>query len=186
MKLFIEAAQRVRGLWLAVALLGVTGGSAHAQSDSTATPPKPCSQPECRQFDFWIGEWDVTTPDGNPAGTNAITSILGGCVLEENWSSARSSFAGTSYNMWDAKSGRWHQTWVDNSGTLLLLNGGLVDGRLVLVGERPPGTPGAMPQINRITWTPKSKDEVQQHWELSTDAGHTWTTLFDGTYRRKK
>ncbi len=40
-----------------------------------------CPGPEYRQFDFWVGEWDVALPDGKPAGTNRIAPILGGCAL---------------------------------------------------------------------------------------------------------
>jgi hypothetical protein len=32
----------------------------------------PCAGAEHHQFDFWIGDWDVTTPDGKPAGRNRI------------------------------------------------------------------------------------------------------------------
>src|SRR5919108_895437 len=46
---------------------------------------KPCSAPEYRQFDFWVGEWDVKTPKGTIAGTNRIERIEGGCALQENW-----------------------------------------------------------------------------------------------------
>lgn len=55
---------------------------------ATATPanrPKPCTtRPEYRQFDFWIGEWDVQA-GGNQAGTNSVQLILGDCVIFENW-----------------------------------------------------------------------------------------------------
>ena len=37
-------------------------------------PPQrkpPCSAPEYHQFDFWLGDWEVTTPDGKPAGQQA-------------------------------------------------------------------------------------------------------------------
>ena len=34
-----------------------------------------------RQFDFWIGRWDVFQPDGKKAGENLIEPILGGCPL---------------------------------------------------------------------------------------------------------
>ena len=37
----------------------------------------------------------------------------------------------------------------------------------------------------RITWTPHPDGTVRQHWEQSTDGGQTWTTAFDGLYRRK-
>ncbi|WP_245917623.1 hypothetical protein [Aureitalea marina] len=41
----------------------------------------PCCTPEHRAFDFWIGEWEVTNPDGSEAGVNTITRIEDGCVL---------------------------------------------------------------------------------------------------------
>ena len=48
----------------------------------SSPPPLP---PEARQFDFWAGDWDVTSPDGQPAGTNRIEAIAGGAGLLENW-----------------------------------------------------------------------------------------------------
>lgn len=68
---------------------------------------KPCSAPEHRQFDFWIGDWDVTAPDGKPAGKNRIEPILDGCALAEHWRGA-SGGAGHSYNVYDARRGVWH------------------------------------------------------------------------------
>ena len=37
-----------------------------------AVPPRPCAGPLHRQFDFWIGTWDVTGPAGKFAGVNRI------------------------------------------------------------------------------------------------------------------
>lgn len=50
------------------------------------------------QFDFWKGEWVVTNPDGSVAGTNTITKIQNGCILEENWISNTPGYTGTSRN----------------------------------------------------------------------------------------
>jgi len=66
---------------------------AHAQSnkpDNTSSPG-PCSGAEYRQFDFWIGDWEVQLPDGKPAGTNRISRILDGCVIQVHqlWESSR-------------------------------------------------------------------------------------------------
>src|SRR5690349_15545540 len=47
-----------------------------------APPPLP---PEARQFDFWVGEWNVTNPAGKAAGQSKIESIAGGAGLLENW-----------------------------------------------------------------------------------------------------
>jgi tetratricopeptide (TPR) repeat protein len=43
---------------------------------------RPClTRKESRLFDFWIGEWDVRTPQGQPAGTSSVQLILDGCAL---------------------------------------------------------------------------------------------------------
>lgn len=176
-------------LVLALALPGVAGVNVESHAQGATAPaarPVPCMQEECRQFDFWIGEWDVTRPDGKPAGTNSIRKVLNGCALHESWTSAAGSFAGHSYNLYDAARGRWHQTWVDNSGTLLQLEGGLVGGKMVLTGSRPPAQAGAMDVLHRISWEKKSDDEVRQLWESSPDGGQTWSVVFDGKYVRRK
>ena len=36
-----------------------------------------CRAPEYRQFDFWVGNWDIQTPTGAPAGVSIISSVLG-------------------------------------------------------------------------------------------------------------
>jgi len=139
----------------------------------------PCSAPEYRQFDFWVGDWEVRNAAGNLAGTNTITSMLSGCVLHEQWSGNGGS-VGESFNIYDRQSGTWHQTWVDNSGLLLRLDGGLEGEAMVLRGELQ-GADGKT-RRQRITWTPNGDGSVRQHWESSTD-GESWNTLFDGTYR---
>ena len=149
-----------------------------------AAPPPPCSAPEYRQFDFWVGDWDVWTPTGNLAGTNRIEKILGGCVLQENWKGAR-GLTGYSYNTYDPGDRKWHQTWVDDQGTLLLLSGEFKDGKMILVGETAArGT--AKAALQRITWTPLPDGTVRQYWESSEDGGKSWTVAFDGSYRPKK
>jgi len=138
---------------------------------------KPCSAPEHRQFDFWIGEWRVTTPDGKHAGDNRIEKILDGCALHENWRGA-SGGQGFSYNAYDEHRKVWHQTWVDKQGNLLLLEGALRTGQMVLEGTQG-GT------LHRIAWEPRKDGTVRQLWESSADQGRTWKTEFDGLYRRK-
>jgi hypothetical protein len=140
-----------------------------------AQAPKPCSAPENRQFDFWVGEWTVTTPDGKVAGKNSITKIAGGCALLEQWTGA-SGFNGKSLNAWDAIRKKWHQTWVDSSGTVLYLDGEFRNGKMTLEGK-------SGNTLQRIVWTPLP-DGPRQVWEQSTDEGKTWTVVFDGLYKR--
>jgi len=143
-------------------------------------PPQtasPCASPEHRQFDFWVGEWEVTRPDGKVAGHNRITPILGGCALREEWTGAGGN-QGTSLNAWDPGAHAWRQTWVDQSGAVLLLAGGIDGGRMVMVS-------GDGPSRQRITWTPMPDGRVRQLWDASEDGGKTWKVAFDGTYRKR-
>jgi hypothetical protein len=153
-----------------------------AQEAPPAAAPKACAAPEHRQFDFWIGEWEVTSPDGAPAGRNRIEHILGGCALRENWTGAKGG-SGTSYNAYDRQSGRWHQTWVDNGGLVLRLDGAFTDGKMVLSGESRDSSGARV--LNRITWQQTAPGAVRQLWETSTDGGGTWSVAFDGRYRKR-
>jgi hypothetical protein len=152
-----------------------------AQTTPAAPKPKPCSATEHRQFDFWIGRWEVFTPDGKQAGVNLIEPIDGGCALIERWQGG-GGFSGTSLNSWDATARQWRQHWVDNQGGLLQLAGGLEGTRMVLRSDGPhPSKPG-LTLRQRITWTPLPDGAVRQHWETSEDAGATWVSAFDGRY----
>ena len=150
----------------------------------TATPPaaKPCTAAENRQFDFWIGDWDVTTADGKPAGANLIRPILNGCVLHESWK-GRGGFIGESFNTLDTRRKVWHQTWVDGAGSTLLLDGKFDSGSMILSDQDAPGKADRN-AINEITWTPNADGSVRQHWRTSADGGKTWVTAFDGRYVR--
>ncbi len=149
-----------------------------------AAPParQDCTAAEHRQFDFWIGEWDVKVK-GQSAGTNRITEDLKGCVIVEQWT-AKGGGRGSSLNFYDRTTRAWHQTWIDEQGGALLLKGGLREGRMVLESEPLPDAKG-VPTVQRITWSP-DKDGLRQHWESSADGGKTWPSLFDGQYVKSR
>lgn len=155
---------------------------AFAQQPGTTepSPAMPCTDAAYRQFDFWIGEWEVTE-DGSAAGTNSIRAVHGGCAVEENWRGA-SGLTGSSFNIYDQATGHWHQTWVDSQGTLLQLDGGMVGGAMVLSGERP-ARDGSAATTHRITWTPGDDGSLRQLWEVSRDGGQSWSVSFDGHYQ---
>jgi len=162
-----------RALLALALLLAATPVAIRAQG-----PPPGCTTPMHRQFDFWLGEWTVTDAAGKTLGTNVIRSVLDGCVLHENWTAA--GMSGNSYNIYFAAEKRWHQTWVDTQGTLLELNGGLREGKMVLEGEGPGSPTGRVK--HRITWSKLDRGRLRQVWESSSDGGATWSTAFDGTY----
>jgi hypothetical protein len=167
---------RIVTLCLCAAVAVVFAVSWNSTVISAETKPK-CTSAEHRQFDFWIGTWRVTEK-GKPAGENRIESIDGGCVLLESWTGV-GGLTGHSLNIYDAKRGVWHQTWVDSSGSLLVLEGRYKDGAMVLEGQH------AEPnRRERITWTAKPDGAVRQHWETTSDGGGKWATAFDGLYVR--
>jgi len=147
-----------------------------------AAAPANCSGGHYRDFDFWLGKWTVRGPKGRIAGHNVVTREQRGCVLQEHWTSARGGITGTSFNIFDSASGKWHQTWVDSSGTLLLLDGGLRGREMVLSGTLPDPAHGRA--LHRIVWTPLPDGRVRQHWQMSYDKGATWHEVFDGYYSR--
>ena len=142
----------------------------------------PCDDPAFREFDFWLGEWQVNTPDGKLAGVNRIEREYGGCVLHERYDTGK-GYRGESLNVYDASRKLWHQTWVDSGGTLLLLEGRLVDGRMVLEGRTL--DEDGRPTKHRITWSSNADGSVRQLWESTDDKGG-WSTAFDGKYTRSK
>ena len=154
------------------------------QSSTPATAaavPPACRAGEYRQFDFWVGDWEVRDPQGRVVGHNRIAPVIAGCALREEWTSADGKNVGTSLNAYNQTDQRWHQSWVDNAGTRLDLVGGLRAGAMVLEQRQ---TGASARDVERITWTPLPAGRVRQHWQSSKDGGRTWTTAFDGTYVR--
>lgn len=151
--------------------------------DAAQRAATPCMfQAENRQFDFWIGEWDVMNPQNQQAGTSSIQRVVGGCVIFENWT-GNGGGDGKSFNFYDAGKKKWRQVWVGIGGNVVDFEGEYKDGAMrytsVSVGANGQKTLGRMTFFNL-------GDKVRQLWETSTDDGKTWTVAFDGTYIKKK
>jgi hypothetical protein len=139
---------------------------------------RPCSASASRQFDFWVGNWDVYGgSSASLAGTNQVKSLLDGCMVEENWVGA---FGGTgrSLNAYDHASDTWSQMWVDASGCpmgVILLEGGFADGSMTMSGRReqpegflfgppcgPPPVTVVFSRTDLVRWTPLATGSVLQ------------------------
>lgn len=147
--------------------------------DANAQQVQPCDSPEYSQFDFWLGKWEVTTPDGKRVGTNVIRKTLNKCVVTEHYSTP-TGFEGQSLNSFDRVTGLWHQTWVDNTGLVLKLDGQLKNGVMVLSGHGTNKQGGKV--IHRITWSKNDDGTVRQLWQSKAQTSASWGTLFDGKY----
>ena len=165
------------------AALVLAAGCAAAQQPAPAAPsqPAPCSSEAYRQFDFWLGTWDVAAPDGTLAGRNQITAEEGGCLILERWTSA-SGGTGQSYNFYDPGTRMWRQVWV-SAGAVIDYSGGLTrTGTMKLEGEIRYHTGTAFPFTGE--WTLQADGTVRQHFEQFDPETDTWNPWFTGIYTK--
>ena len=153
---------------------------------SSQPVPIPCANaPERHRFDFWIGEWNVTTSpktDAAKGGNSVIQSVSGGCALLENWTSIKGG-QGKSLNAYNPLVHEWQQYWIGQDGNVTEFRTSHFDGTsLSFLTDNGPG-PNL---IGRLTFSPVESDLVRQHYESSGDGGKTWTTVYDLYYHRKR
>jgi hypothetical protein len=168
------------GFALAAPLVGQTP----AATTSTAVPAgSACKAPEHRQFDFWVGDWDVfPTGSSTQVATSLIEKLYRGCAIRENWM-PKSGQEGGSLNGYDARDRIWRQTWLDSSGAHVVFEGGLAGNAMVLTGMwRDANDPGK-DALTRMTYTRGGDGSVRQLGEQSLDSGKTWQPSFDFTYK---
>ncbi len=143
----------------------------------------PClALPEHKQFDFWVGEWDVMIQD-RVVGTNTVERVVSGCIILENWAATQGG-TGKSFNYYDPNTGKWHQDWVGSGGGVLHLSGEYKDGAMRYEGATI--ARNGSKTLERLTFFNLGPDRVRQFWEQSTDGGKTWSVAFDGMYVRRK
>ncbi len=174
--------------FLSAILLPLLSASAlFSQQSTIQASPNPCTIAEQKQFDFWIGEWDLTWP-GKKAGrvghgTNSIKRILDGCVVQERFSAQQDHLRGTSVSTYDSRAGKWKQTWVDNEGGYLDFVGELKKGQLIL--QRQAIGKDGTKTLQRMVWKNISANELDWSWEGSRDGGKTWQVQWPIHYKRK-
>ncbi len=162
-------------LLLCLILPGMALGQAPQPFDCQASAPH-------RAFDFWLGSWQVTDRDGKTTyGQNTISSRERGCLLFEEWRSARGS-SGSSMNYYNPSNEQWHQHWVDSGNTIIYTAGGLEDGSMVMEGTIYYLAQGREAAF-RARWTPLEDGRVRQFFE-EQDAQGQWQPWFEGFYRR--
>jgi len=158
-----------------VALIASRGGPVqHNRSPS-------CDGDEYHQFDFFVGDWDAYdfgVPDSVIAH-NVVTPMVGGCAVREVYMQ-RDGLVGESFSTFDSSRHIWHQSWVTNHGALLLLDGRLDGGRMVLTATVH-GAKGDTSLLRGI-WIP-GHGSVRETAQRSIDNGKTWEPVFDIVFR---
>lgn len=176
--------------YLLISALGAAlAGCALAQDEPASqpapapTPPPPCADEDYHAFDFWLGTWDVTAPNGQVAGVNRITREESGCLLLESWTSA-SGTTGQSYNFYNPDTDKWRQVWV-SAGALIDYEGGLTEsGSMKLVGTITyHGNAQTFPFTGE--WTLNEDGTVTQHFEQYNAETDEWAVWFTGLYTRQ-
>lgn len=132
-------------------------------------------------LDFWLGSWDVSSPEGELLGTNEIVAELGGAAIVERWRGATGE-EGMSLFYFDRPRALWKQVWV--------MEGGHKEKHLVADGPAGVVFQGTVTRrdggqhLDRTTLTLLPDGGVRQVIEVSRDGGTTWILGFDGRYAR--
>ncbi len=149
--------------------------------------PSGCVSPESRQFDFWLGQWDVS-PSGSTSGVtiaeSSITLHDQGCVIIEEWRPFGGGH-GHPINSYDAAGQKWRQTWVDSSGVRTEF-GGVYDGQAMRLDDLSGNGPGAAAGArSRMNYQALDENTVRQWGENFDAAQNAWVVTWDLTYRRR-
>ena len=151
----------------------------------------PCSSPEHREFDFWLGNWDLTWPaeqtggqqGDTSSGTNHIEQLFGNCAIQEDFATADMKFLGRSLSVYDGRDGIWRQTWVDNTGAYLSFTGSWDGERMEL--RTPAVERDGDHVVQRMVFSNIEPDSLDWTWQNSLDGGETWRDVWTITYRRR-
>ncbi len=139
-----------------------------------------CASKHHREFDYFIGNYNVFDASGKQIGTDEVTAEMNGCALLERWHGRR--VEGRGYSAYDDSRRQWVQTFFQNDGTVLIFRGNMTPQGILLSGTDY-AKPGVL-ENNRVLFRPRS-DGFEEYWTTSTDGGHTWRAVFDGFFRRR-
>lgn len=139
-------------------------------------------------FDFWVGHWVVTwaEADGSTAaGTNTITRVLDGKVIQEDFRATEGTmkgYLGRSLSVYNPRTGTWHQGYADNQGGYFNFVGDRDDDRRIFKTEMV--MQGEKRIIKRMVFYDITADSLMWDWEGSEDGGKTWTLRWRIHYKR--
>lgn len=146
------------------------------------------------QFDFWIGDWDVTLRVQQSDGTwkdqhkaeDRVYSILDGKAILELWSEGKEGINGYSLRYYNPAKKKW-DLWLNwagknRSGTHGL-EGEFRNGRGEFFAERK--QPDGSDRITRYTFSDITPNSLRWDDGYSTDGGKTWSSNWIMEFSRK-
>lgn len=166
--------------WAASAEPADAGTEESAEATAEEEAPRPCLEGgRYDDFDFWIGDWDVTAR-GKKRAENLITKEMNGCILRERYKNEQ-GYAGESINYYDPGTRTWKQNWVDVLGGVVQYEGKLrKEGVMYMEGTSTDAN--GEEQMAKVTWTLLPDGRVHHVIEQSSNRGHDWKKFFDALY----
>ena len=154
-----------------------------------------CDAPQAREFDFWIGEWNVVnkrlTEEGWAEMGRAaakVYPILGGCALVEHWRGTAwgNKTIGFSVRNFDPETGKWFLllSWPgQNRPGFGTLEGTFTHGRGEFFRERE--TPEGETSLTRYSFSDTKPDALRWDAAESKDGGGNWQTYWIMEFSRR-
>ncbi len=138
-------------------------------------------------FDFWEGKWDATWPEGDKLGkgTNELTWIMGGRVLQENFQiheGQSKGFLGGSLTVFQPRTNTWRQAWADSQGGYFDFIGTFEGDKRMF--QTHPREVNGKTIVQRMVFYEIREDSFKWDWESSSDAGESWNLNWRITYTR--
>jgi hypothetical protein len=139
-----------------------------------------CRSASHRAFDFWVGEWTTTRPNGLSGGESSVSVVLNGCAIDERYNGG----TGRSLSRYDRASGLWQQDYIDTTGFTLRLTGTLDSTGAMRMADSIRAIPNGPALASTFVWTPSPTGTVRQIWNFSLDGGRNFAVNSNLVYAR--
>lgn len=135
-----------------------------------------------RQFDFLVGSWEVSDPEGEYVGVSDVSISRNGKVLTESWTTVDGR-AGVSISYFHPDRAKWQQIWTDDEGGVIEYEGEYLGGRMQL--ESDGGKTGSREPRSRVSFIPRRDGDVEQIIENPKNGGGNWRVRCRLRYERR-
>ena len=150
-----------------------------------AATAAPCvSNPQNRELDYWVGNWNIGAAGSSGSAHSTVTLSLDKCLVVESWDGGR-GHTGENVFGYSADDKSWYGLFADNEGRVHVFTSGKVSSGAAQFEGASRGSNGET-VLNRVKIVRVNPDSVEQTWEKSSDNGSTWKMVFRGEYSRAK